>query len=141
MGLNKYGMRLIPVLLIAILGLASLAWGIWTLAAPARQVGQYPRYGHAADFSWIAGEMLYHVPVDAKLPEMGCSIFRYEEQGTQVKLEGPGWRAISDLRETRPQPGTFLVLFGHPARAGEQFICAKDVPGYFVERVQVNPAP
>ncbi len=146
MRLKRYGLRLIPIVLIAVLGLASLAWGLWLLAAPALQAGPYPRYGHAEDFSWIAGQMQYHIPSWSQLPDAGCSVFRYEESsakgklsGQVVKLGGQVWKDYYSSTDVRGDG--FFVFFGHFAPANEPFMCGRDVPGYIVERVQVNPAP
>jgi hypothetical protein len=143
---KRYGLRLLPVLLIALLGFTSLAWGVWLLVAPAHPAGAYPQYGHATDFSWIAGEMVVHIPSWAQLPDAGCSIFRYGESSTEaplsgqvVKLGGSVWEDYYASKKGRGD--VFFVFFGHIAAESDQFICDRNVPGYIVERVQVNPAP
>lgn len=139
MQLKRSGMRLILVLLIAGLGVASLAWGIWTLAAPNYQNGQYPRFGHAADFSWIAGQVEFHIEHWSSLPEAGCSIFKYEEGGAEVNIDGKAWRDY--YNKYHVQEGDFFVVFGHPASSGEKLMCIRSTPGYIVDRVQASPKP
>ncbi len=101
--------------------------------------GTYPRFGHAPDFSWIAGQVQLHVPPDCSRPDCGCSIFRYQESSIRVQLAGPGWPYSTVARQVHT--GAVLVIFGHMAHFDEPFSkCGVDtnVPGYIIEQVQVN---
>lgn len=104
--------------------------------------GRYPQYGHAADFSWIAGEMLWYSLPGLTSMDSGCSVLQYDGKEAAFQLNFPG--------EGRPyrQPGIMrkggkFVFFGRPARPEEPaWLCIADnAPIYYVDRVQVNPVP
>jgi len=140
MGLNKYGLRLIPVLLLIALALAALAWGAWSTAAPGRQTAQYPLYGHADDFSWIAGQLIMQTPSECLAQTCGCSILLYDKSGTIVQLDGPGWLAYEDTHLVTESAS--LVVIGHLASSNEPFyrcIAQPDAPGYIVDKVEEHP--
>ncbi len=103
--------------------------------------GTYPRFGHAPDLSWIAGQVLLHVPPICMGLECGCSIVRYDQNDSRVQLDGGGWQDIKYTGQIHE--GIFLTLFGHPARTDEPFrVCPVDPqPGYLVDRAQVSHTP
>jgi hypothetical protein len=91
----------------------------------------YPRLGRAADWSWVAGQV-----VRTNI-QGGCTFLRYEDGGAQILPGGDAWY-------NRPaavgQPGSYVVVFGHPRRPGEPFeVCPGGEP-YTIESIQVNPA-
>jgi hypothetical protein len=108
--------------------------------------GWYPLYGHAPDFSWVAGK-LERDPRKC----MGCGciniIYAYSvdpqadqlKKGVRIEPYGP---AMFDVAELGLTSSRLLVVFGHLDRPiesepGETLTCAK--PRYFVERVHTNP--
>lgn len=105
-----------------------------TLAQPtatAASRSPYPAFGHADDFSWLAGQ------VNVTLIQGGCIYVRYggTDPGTdQVSVQGEGWSA-ADPALTKD--GALVVIFGHFAGDTEpREMC----PGraYIVDRVQDN---
>ncbi len=86
--------------------------------------GAYPRYGHAVDFSWVAGLMTRYAAYSCLLPECGCSILRYQGQNNdpRVQLEGEIWRRY----QWKESPGLlgflgkYFTVFGHLASPGEE---------------------
>lgn len=109
--------------------------------------GSYPRYGHALDFSWIAGQLTEHWQPGAGSPIDGCSIVTYSKPAMQVQLEGEIWRAAEEEarfgRQISFPGGAFLQISGHLASSNERGqLCgayAPEVtPVYIVTRVQIN---
>lgn len=90
----------------------------------------YPAFGHAADFSWIAGQ------VDVTRIQGGCTYIRYSEGegGDQAFLGGVGW---ADALPALTAHGAIVVVFGHFAGPTEPH---EQCPGraFLVERVQDN---
>ncbi len=103
----------------------------------------YPHYGHAADFSWIAGELVKYGPPTCSSLDCGCSLVLYDQGGIQMQLAGAAWSDYQYQYTSTVHEEAFFVLFGHPARPGELYpLCAGDrSPGYIVDRVQANPTP
>jgi hypothetical protein len=102
--------------------------------------GAYPRYGHAADFSWIAGKIDVYAGPCISFPECGCALFRYEETGTHLQL-GPLVRVGRALAALQSKRESYIVAFGHPAGPGEDAgTCDTDpnAQGYIVTQMQVN---
>jgi hypothetical protein len=98
-------------------------------ACPAPAATAYPPQGHAADFSWVAGQVI-HTRIQS-----GCTYVTYDNNGGQVNPNGEGWGAAQDAGLTAE--GASVVLFGHLAQPGEPHeMC----PGqaYIVDRVQAN---
>lgn len=117
-------------------------------------VGKYPRYGHAADFSWVSGVMQDHWPPNCMTPWCGCSILRFEGKETRdaerlsrdhkVQLEGMSWRNYEVACYPFPSGGTLFVAFGHLARPDEeQNKCTFYVhpQEYIVDSVYMNAVP
>jgi hypothetical protein len=104
-----------------------------SLAAPTNTPGgnaAYPAFGHAPDFSWIAGR------VDVTRIQGGCTYIRYDPSlsGDQIFPAGEGW---ADAPPALTAHNAQIVVFGHLAAANEpQEMC----PGraFVVERVQDN---
>jgi hypothetical protein len=103
--------------------------------------GMYPRFGHAQDLSWIAGQIYHYEPNDCSAIWCGCSLFAYAGEETRVQLTGAEWSIYSFHRDL--PKGTPLVLFGRPLAPAEKFsVCPIDpAPGYKVNEVQGNPIP
>ncbi|MDQ6695389.1 MAG: hypothetical protein M3014_13400 [Chloroflexota bacterium] len=92
--------------------------------------GGYPRFGHAPDFSWIAGQVSF-----TKI-QGGCPFIRYDAAGTSVQPIGQGW---SDASSHLTQ-GAYVVAFGRMAGPNDVVpVCP--AKGYMVERIEANPAP
>ena len=103
-------------------------------AAPTGTAGSnapYPAFGHAPDFSWIAGQ------VDVTRIQGGCTYIRYDPGSTggdQVFPDGDGW---ANTPPALTAHGALVVVFGHFAGASEPHqMC----PGraFVVDRVQDN---
>ena len=103
--------------------------------------GWYPLYGHAKDFSWIAGQVEYYVPSYYFVPDAGCFILRYEQNeqnGAKVQLSRHG------KGSQRGFSTASIVAFGRLARTDEGHpVCVRypRVPGYIMEVLQGNPTP
>ncbi len=139
MKMKRYGMRLIPALLLIVLALTALTWGTWSAAAPARQTAQYPQYGHADDFSWVAGKVQMHKPSGCSGIECGCFIVGYDTSGARVQLNAaPGGYTLEYTDEF--SEGEFLVLFGRLAQNGDPvLVCPADnAPVYIIDKVELN---
>jgi hypothetical protein len=104
--------------------------------------GWYPKYGHAADYSWIAGEpiaTLHDPPADFR---GGCTVVCYEDPALGgdkcVQLSSVTGNE-NDLQRPVNTPG--MVVFGHMARPDEQYrACPPDPwPVYIVDTIQPNP--
>ncbi len=111
--------------------------------------GWYPTYGHAPDFSWVAGQFNY---VNSYCWSCGCDFIRYiprnasepiRSPGTLVVPVGPVWEDFLHRRESQPNiisHLSFVVAFGHPQGStivsGE---CKDSSDAYYVERAQTNP--
>lgn len=93
--------------------------------------GWYPHYGHASDFSWIAGS-LFPVRLCVAL-ECTCALFAY---GSGVM--NPVFR-ITQETNARLQPNIPLVFFGKISDATEQLPECRNSKGYLVMRIQENP--
>lgn len=91
----------------------------------------YPSRGHAADFSWVAGE------VQMTRIQSGCTFVRYSET-EHVQPVGASWDAAETAGQVRS--GSYVVLFGHLARPGE-LVPQCPAQAYIVDRVQANTAP
>jgi hypothetical protein len=104
-----------------------------SLAAPtatASSNAPYPAFGHAPDYSWIAGQVM------VTRIQGGCTYVRYGAGAgdEQVAPGGAGW-AGADPALT--QDGALVVIFGHIAGEGEPHeMC----PGraFIVDRMQDN---
>ncbi|HMA35274.1 MAG TPA: hypothetical protein VKY74_12465 [Chloroflexia bacterium] len=92
-------------------------------------VPPYPAMGHAADFSWVAGQVLF------TRIQGGCDYVVYDASGTRFTPVGSAWDAA--LASGPAQNGANVILFGHKAGPGEPVpMCM--APGYIVDRVQAN---
>jgi hypothetical protein len=101
-------------------------------SCPAVPPAAYPPRGHAADFSWIAGQVI------TTRIQGGCVYVQYDSGSGQVSPNGEAWSTA--LTNGTAVDGASVVLFGHLAQPGEPHeMC----PGqaYLVDRVQANPAP
>ncbi len=107
--------------------------------------GWYPLYGHAPDFSWMAGQLEMQGDY-ASASIAGCDILRYGHSETvaSVQLDGEGWQPFT-LPNLPPQPkvyqSDFLVVFGHRVNPGERHAMChiNPAPSYIVEYMQRNP--
>jgi len=105
----------------------------------ARQNGYFPpagppaaglRFGHAADFSWIAGQVAY------TRIQGGCTFVSYGDS-LNVQPIGPGWVPGADNATTAD--GAYVILYGHLAGPNEPApMCP--APAYVVDRVVLNTA-
>jgi hypothetical protein len=113
----------------------------------------YPKYGHAPDFSWIAGRFI----ADYRFcTPCGCDLVRYGTDAPHIwhgKLSveplGPVWDATSATYLSRRhlpigpdsiREREFVVLFGHrPSAAEPSPSCRTD--GYIVEAARKNMGP
>lgn len=94
----------------------------------------YPRYGHAPDFSWIAGQVI------VTRIQSGCTFVRYDANDVtaQIAPNGDGW-ATAEANNLAPHE-SYVVVFGHFAQPGEPYeMCPTGRP-YIVDRVQMNAA-
>jgi len=108
--------------------------------------GWYPPYGHAADWSWVAGHYYWDTFM---FPGAGCDTVRYVQsnnrekdvtKGTSIRPIGSGWSQPSPYIRTK----VLLVAFGTP-RSLDDFAnepqpsesCEK--PRYIVSDVRGNP--
>ncbi len=92
----------------------------------------YPAFGHAEDFSWIAGQVV------VTLIQGGCVYVHYGDSRDQVQPIGPGWDSVA--AGPLAAQGAQVVLFGHWAAPTDPH---PQCPGrnYLVDRVQANPQP
>jgi hypothetical protein len=102
--------------------------------------GWYPAYGHAADYSWLAGYVSLYEPGGCMFPSCGCSLFRYGDADSRAQLNQPdGYQYFfsEKLQSKVPQ-----VVFGRLAHSGElTHRCNVDgAPIYYVAALQDNPA-
>jgi hypothetical protein len=98
----------------------------------------YPVFGHADDFSWIAGQVM------VTRIQGGCTYLQYADpradvppDAAQVHVSGQGWAAAEQAGVAAN--GAFVVAWGRLAAAGDpQEMC----PGraYIIDRVEPNPA-
>ncbi len=94
-------------------------------------LGTYPRMGHAADYSWIAGQ------VGFTRIQGGCT-FIYYDNGASVQPIDQGWSYA--LRAGQITQGANVVVFGHMAGPDEPApVCP--AKAYVVDRVQANSSP
>lgn len=111
--------------------------------------GGYPLFGHAPDFSWVAGriEAWYQPPECGS--DCGCALLRYAE-------DGPPSATLLQLHNARaheatlggPAPaGVYRVVFGHPVDFTSSTpevvrLCAFDamVRPYTLDGIAANPA-
>jgi hypothetical protein len=80
-------------------------------------VTPYPRYGHAPDFSWVAGQI-----IDQHSHQSGCLYIAYNDI-TAPPLTNPAWVVPSGpggstIFNYLARTGTFVVVFGHLDRQG-----------------------
>ena len=101
-------------------------------ACPATPAAAYPPRGHAADFSWVAGQVVF------TRIQGGCIYVSYDTNGGQVSPNGEAWGAA--LANGTVTDGASVVLFGHMTLPGEPHEMCPG-PAYTVDRVQANPAP
>ncbi len=96
------------------------------------KVSAYPAFGHADDFSWIAGQ------VAVTRIQGGCVFVHYGDSRDQVQPIGSGWDSVA--AGPLGAQGAQVVLFGHWAAPTDPHpMCpARD---YVVDRVQANPQP
>jgi hypothetical protein len=80
--------------------------------------GTYPQRGRAADFSWISGELVEHIPNYCTAPRCGCSTVEYSQTRAKAQLEGTWWRQY-ETRDFIPT-NSFIVAFGRLANSDEQ---------------------
>ncbi|HUS15981.1 MAG TPA: hypothetical protein VM536_13325, partial [Chloroflexia bacterium] len=107
----------------------------------ARQKGYFPpaappaagtRFGHAADWSWVAGQ------VAITRIQGGCIFVTYGANGLNVQPTGPGWVPSADNGTTAN--GAYVILYGHLAGPDEPVpMCP--APAYVVDRVVLNLGP
>jgi hypothetical protein len=84
----------------------------------------YPKEGHAADYSWVAGQVAF------TRIQGGCIFVR--ANGESFAPNGPGWD-VSSVNN-----GDYVVIFGHIAGPNEpREICPGGKP-YIVDRMQKN---
>jgi len=90
----------------------------------------YPAFGHAGDFTWIAGQ------VAVTRIQGGCVFVHYGDAGDQVQPIGAGWDTVA--AGPLGAQGAQVVLFGHWANPTDPH---PQCPGrnYVVDRVQANP--
>ncbi len=94
--------------------------------------GTYPAFGHAADFSWIAGKV-----VVTKI-QGGCTYIQYSQTGDRFVPTGDGWTQAEGAGLA--QDGVAVVAFGHPAAPTDPVpVCG--APGYIVTSAQPNMQP
>jgi hypothetical protein len=105
--------------------------------------GWYPIYGHASDFSWVAGTIQLRTSMGLDGLKAGCAILCYDERG----LDSKNCVQLSEANQHQDslpwgRDGGGFVFFGHPVRSGEQFWACLlyTAPGYIVDRWQPNPA-
>jgi hypothetical protein len=121
-------------------------------ATPAATVtpppGGYPLFGHAPDFSWVAGRIeAWYQPPDCSY-DCGCALLRYGEDGppaaTLIQLHNA---RAHETTLGRPAPaGVYRVVFGHKVdfTSGTPEavrVCSFDpvVPPYTLNGMAVNP--
>jgi hypothetical protein len=103
---------------------------------PATPPAVFPRFGHAADFSWIAGQ------VNVTRIQGGCTYLRYEDKATgvgdgQVVPTGPAWTTA--LNAGLAANNAYVVVSGHMAGPDEpREMCF--APMYVVDKIEPNPA-
>ncbi len=100
----------------------------------------YPLYGHAADFAWIAGQVVVNIDSGTLPPGTGIALFRYAKDGQEIVLRSPDQGDIR-FENWPPKLGAYVVLFGHIGKPGEP--CGvRDInqtPCYFPVRIGENP--
>lgn len=91
----------------------------------------YPSMGHAADYSWIAGQ------VGFTRIQGGCTFIYYDNEAS-VQPFGQGWSAA--LAAGQVTQGAYIVAFGHMAGPNEPApMCP--AKAYVVDQVRTNPTP
>ncbi|MGI8588201.1 MAG: hypothetical protein ACR2M0_11020 [Chloroflexia bacterium] len=93
----------------------------------------YPPFGHAADFSWISGQVTY------TRIQGGCTFIRYGTANDElVQPDGPGWNPSADNAATAN--GAHVILFGHFNYPGQPSqVCP--ARAYWVDHIQLNNTP
>lgn len=115
-------------------------------AGPAAPPNVYPPFGHAPDYSWVAGQIIrYSNPNDGGAPgTKNCVILQDLSvtpqvlsgfTGQDVHPQGPAWEAARTAGGVADN--AFVVVFGYLA-AGYS---SCDDPLYTVERIVANVAP
>ncbi len=112
--------------------------------------GWYPYFGHAPDYSWVAGRYITDTR-DCPYPKCGCGNIHYaysvdpqvdrDKKGTRIRPYGPSWW---DVPELGLDSSRRVVVFGHldrPIEAEAEGTGTCEKPAYFVERAQTNPSP
>ena len=116
--------------------------------------GWYPLYGHAADFSWVAGvaDLYYFTDLDCNSAYVGdcsCMTFAYEQRGSllqldQLRMPHDTWTQLRrSLSQRTPGTTRSQVIFGRFTNIDEpQGRCVPnvDLRGYLPEQSQNNPA-
>jgi hypothetical protein len=101
--------------------------------------GWYPQYGHAADFSWISGNLLPQK--GCPTPECVCTFYSQPDNTSlRVTPVGPPYNTAHREGIILGYP-QLIVIFGHLAQPGESVpttVCP--YPKYLVSQVQRNPA-
>lgn len=104
--------------------------------------GWYPQYGHAADFSWLAGKLkIYGDPAFFGQTNPPCAVILHDLPDARVQLNRDGESAR--LPPSQLAIGQALVFFGAPAPPEYQgTICSADktAPIYIITNSQKNPA-
>ena len=96
----------------------------------------FPRFGHATDFSWIAGQ------INVTKIQGGCTYLRFEDNAGgvgngQVDPTGPGWTTA--LNAGLASDKAYVIAYGHLAGPDEpREMCF--APMYVVDKIEVNPA-
>jgi hypothetical protein len=103
--------------------------------------GWYPLYGHAADFSWVAG---VYEPDPRQCADCSCNTVHYLEgswffaKDASVHPVGPIWKGAETTRQTYGS----IVIFGQVfSSALDGAGCPTYLPNYHVDALQANPIP
>lgn len=116
--------------------------GVQLAAQKGYFAGVYPRYGYAADFSWLAGRITIWAPIGFSGSRPGCSILQYSTQDQRVQLNTSAGQPYGLSYE---QVSTNIVALGRLApNGGPEEPCLDDPEArtYYVEhKVQLNPVP
>ena len=86
----------------------------------------YPKMGHAPDYSWVAGQMAF------TRIQGGCVYIRADNNEMFIP-GGSGWDP------TKVKNGDYVVVFGHVAGPDEPHEMCPGGRQYVIDRMMLNP--
>jgi hypothetical protein len=102
--------------------------------------GAYPLYGHAADFSWVAGRIELYAVNCGGPPECGCVLFRYDESDKHghVQVAGNSRVRARLLYETSTSEHPYIIVFGQLSYVTGECLDDINARSFFFSIMQTN---